>query len=737
MTHFRSNVKFIIWSGFGAIIVLMLALSSILVYKLIQQSEQFNNVVKINNVKVGLVHTMRDLIRLRSLSLNKMALSDDIFYRDDEQILFNTFANQFLRTFDKFKKFNINNAELKLTKAVQDKVNIAYPLNQKSLERLLNDDDIADVQPVIVAALAAQENILSVLNELILLQQSYAEVSVQTTNENMEDSLTLLMIVVSIAIIFSIFVSQAVSKFVSLTNKELLKATETKSMFLANMSHEIRTPLTAIIGFAKSQMIPNLPAGHNERATKIILRNSEHLLAVINDILDFTKIEAHKIEIENTEFSLFNLIDDLQASLAGVIGDKQLKFNINYNYPIPDKIKTDKIRLRQILINLGGNAVKFTEQGFVNINIRYDRLENEIYFDINDSGIGMTHEQQEMVFQTFNQADITTTRKYGGTGLGLTISSQLIKKLGGELTVISEPGVGSTFSFKIANNMSGLDNTIKLINQAPAIIGATPDHMKSEDTYLTQGTILLVEDMPDNQELISFYLRDMGATVTCVNNGKEAVEISSKNIFDLILMDMQMPVMGGLEAVHIIRERGDKYPIVMLTANVAREYKDQSLTAGCNDFLLKPLNEQALRKIVTKYLGKNETNNITASLKDECKIKDFDGNPDIIISSLIEKDPDKYNNFITKFINHLPTYVENISGSIKIKNDKELKEIIHKLKGLSGNMGFIDLSKISTNIEIAIKQANRKEITRQFDELKATAEKIYRGNEETKNNKSA
>ncbi len=745
MFKLRSNVKFIVWLGFGSVILLMLVLSSITIYKLNQQAHQFKNVVTINYAKVSLVHEMRDSIRLRSLSLNKMALSDDIFFRDDEKLYFNVFANRFLRAFIKFKEYDINKTELELTKSVQEKVNIGFPLNQNALEMLLNDDDIVKIIPIIVKALQAQENILIELDKLIALQQSSAELAVHATEKNMQDMISLLIVVVSISILFSMIVSQSVSKIVSTKNTELARATVTKSMFLANMSHEIRTPLTAIIGFAKSQMIPNLPEDHNERATKIILRNSEHLLTVINDILDFTKIESNKLELEYTEFSIFKLLDDVQSSLTGLVGEKAITFNLNYNYPLPDTIKTDKTRLRQILINLGGNAIKFTNEGFINFNIRYDRIEDDLYFDINDSGIGMTQEQQEIVFQTFSQADITTTRKYGGTGLGLTISKELVNKLGGDLSIISEVDVGSTFSFKIKNHNENLST--KFLNLAPGIIEVNNKSKKTADTeenHLVHGSVLLVEDMPDNQELISFYLQEMGAIVTTVENGKVAVDITENKIFDLILMDMQMPVMGGLEAVRLIRERGDQSPIVMLTANASNEFKVESVNAGCNDFLPKPINEENLLSMVKKFLRVIKQNNSVKpgktnkiiTVDDNAEAED-EADPEVIISSLIKQDPVKYSKFITKFVNYLPTYVDEISESIKIKNDIELKEVTHKLKGVGGNMGFQILTDISAEFEIAIKQGNRDEIARLFDELKSAAKKIYRGNEFESNKQQA
>ncbi len=734
MSELRFNAKLIIWSGFGVVIVLMLLLSSVMIFKLNQQIDQFENVVKVNNTKVSLVNIMRDSIRLRSLSLNKMALSDDIFLKNNEKLKFDIYANRFIRAFDKFSRFELNESELTLISLVKSKTDVGYPLSQKASAMILSDTGINTVKPIIIDALTAQENNLVVLDELIALQKSYADKSFNIAESNMNNILTLLLIVVSIAILFSVLVSQAVSRVVSLKNIELANAIEAKSMFLANMSHEIRTPLTAIIGFAKSQMIPNLPKDHNERATKIILRNSEHLLTVINDILDFSKIEAKKLDIELTTFSLFKLLDDVYYSLLSLIKDKPLQFNINYNYPLPKKIRTDKTRLRQILMNLGGNAIKFTDEGYINLNVRYDRVNDEIFFDINDTGIGMTADQQQQVFQTFNQADVSTTRKYGGTGLGLTISNELVGKLGGNLTLMSEVDVGSTFSFKISNKLRESNEDIELLNQETTEPEALDEHAHDGNKFRVQGSILLVEDMPDNQELISYYLEELGATVTTVAHGKKAVELTSRMTFDLVLMDMQMPIMGGIEAVNLIRERGDKCPIVMLTANAAKEFKEQSLSSGCNDFLVKPIDEEQLTRVVEKYLSVVESETLVAQAS--VAEQELTDKSEVIVSSLIKKDAAKYNKFITKFVNYLPTYVDEISEYIKLRNDNELKVVAHKLKGVGGNMGFEIITDISANFEIAIRQGNRDEIARLFKELKAAANKIYRGNESIKNSQT-
>jgi len=773
MGKLRSNVKFIIWAGFSSVITLLIILSTVAIYQLNMQSVQFREVVLVDNSKISIAHQMRDAVRMRSLSLNRMALSDDIFYRDEERDNFDKFANRFQDAYKKFETFNLNFAELEIQKLMLEKINIGFPLNQEALTILLDDGDVAEVNPVIVRALVAQEAILFHLDELIILQQSYAETSLADTERGLADMMNILIVLVIIAIFFAIAVSQYVSIVITKINASLSAALKTKSMFLANMSHEIRTPLTAIIGFAKSQMIENLPLKNSLRASKIILRNSEHLLTLINDILDFTKLESDKLEVENRDFSLFELLDDVQSSVVGNIGDKAVKFSINYNYPLPNSIHSDKTRLRQILLNLTGNAVKFTEQGYINFNIRYDRITHELFFELQDSGIGMSKEQQDAIFQTFSQADISTTRKYGGTGLGLTISKKLINKLGGQIKVSSELGSGSCFSFSILNQIYKKENELKYVN----IPNDNVDNNSSRtdtashasvgvSSVQVDGNVLLVEDMPDNQELIRFYLVEMGATVTIADNGKIAVDKTAETKFDLILMDMQMPVMGGFEAVKQIRQRGDKTSIVMVTANAMQEDKNQSILLGCDDFLTKPIDEESLMQVIKKYLpasnfaatqaanNENELSNQSAvkavdedksNTKSDTKNTNDSGNSEsdnavshditknvnsnIIVSTLMQKNSTKYSKFISKFVNYLPSYINEFSDYIDAKNDIELKLVAHKLKGVGGNMGYMALTEISRNFELAIQQGNREEITRLFEELKDTAQKIYRGME--------
>jgi PAS domain S-box-containing protein len=388
-------------------------------------------------------------------------------------------------------------------------------------------------------------------------------------------------------------------------------ATRAKSEFLANMSHEIRTPMTAILGFADVLLgEPDLVRAPPERveAIRTIQRNGEYLLQLINDILDLSKIEAGKLEIEKMSCSPREVLGDLSSLMQVRADAKGISLNIGVEGPIPERIQSDPTRLRQILINLVSNAVKFTESGGVRTVARLahgpDR-ESLLEFHVTDTGIGMTEEQVGKLFQPFTQADSSTTRKFGGTGLGLTISKRLAEALGGDITVLSEPGLGSTFTLTVA---TGSLEGVRLIDDADW--EATPESPKPTPepvaTIRPGCRILLAEDGPDNQRLIGFMLRKAGAEVTIAENGQAASERAlhawqSDAPFDVVLMDMQMPVMDGYTATRQLRAAGYDGPIIALTANAMDGAQEKCLASGCNDYASKPIQRERLFEAVARW----------------------------------------------------------------------------------------------------------------------------------------
>jgi CheY-like chemotaxis protein len=338
----------------------------------------------------------------------------------------------------------------------------------------------------------------------------------------------------------------------------------------------------------------------------IILNSSRNLLQLINAILDFSKIEAGKLQTEIIECNFEQFIGDIDSFLGPIAREKKLDFNILRCSDLPAVIHTDPVRLRQCLVNLTGNAIKFTSQGHVYINISTERLSERdfIRFDVEDTGIGIPKDKQSSIFEAFTQADGSTTRKFGGTGLGLTITRQLVELLGGTLSLQSTEGKGSVFTIllpagvnldevEIVNPYSAMDELISELQSA-----------SPQPAAPRGGRILVAEDAAANQKLITVLLERMGYRVTIAENGKEALEALEKDSYDLIFMDMMMPVMNGYTATQKLRSKGCVLPIIALTANAMKGDDQKCYEAGCNEYISKPIDRQKLKMLLAKYMNR-------------------------------------------------------------------------------------------------------------------------------------
>jgi len=378
-------------------------------------------------------------------------------------------------------------------------------------------------------------------------------------------------------------------------------ANRAKSDFLANMSHEIRTPMNAIIGFSEVLDDEELTREQNEYID-IIKDSARSLLATVNDILDLSKIEAGKISVEIAESSLFRLLNSIESMMRPQAEQKGLEFQVVAGSALPVQIRTDAVRLRQCLVNLASNAIKFTEWGHVhiNVNLQEDNGKAYIRFDVEDTGVGIPFDKQETVFESFVQVEDQPAQALDGTGLGLTITRRLAQLLGGELTLTSRAGQGSVFSLIVP---AGVDvgsqpalGTRVIQSQRPA------DHQGFRNVRFS-GRVLVAEDALTNQMLIRLLLEKMGIDVTIVRDGREALDMALGEEFDLIFMDIHMPNMNGYKATRAIRRKGVKTPIVALTADVMKGDNLKCLAAGCTDYLPKPLDRSQLLKVVQKYLA--------------------------------------------------------------------------------------------------------------------------------------
>jgi len=416
-------------------------------------------------------------------------------------------------------------------------------------------------------------------------------------------------------------VIESTNKALEDANEAAVSATKAKSDFLANMSHEIRTPMTAILGY--SEMLREadgntLSKTQRDDAIDTVHRNGTYLLQLINDILDISKIEANKIDLEHIAFSPHAVVDDVVQLTQHKAEEKEIDLQYAWEYPIPKQVTGDPTRFKQILINLVGNAIKFTNEGQVNLTARWLEATQQLQIDVADSGVGMTAEQARSCFEAFRQADTSTTRKFGGTGLGLSISRQLAQLMGGDVSVqTTKVGAGTTMRVTVTLDVD--EDTLRIESEDAYL--SEPTTSKSSDKKIREAkqldlNILLAEDGPDNQRLITFLLKKAGARVTLAENGQLAVDAvakanADKKPFDVILMDMQMPVLDGYSATARLRDNGVDIPIIALTAHAMEGDRRKCLDAGCDDFATKPIDIETLIETIARNNNKPRQSLVT------------------------------------------------------------------------------------------------------------------------------
>lgn len=501
-------------------------------------------------------------------------------------------------------------------------------------------------------------------------------------------------------------------------------ANVSKSEFLANMSHEIRTPMTAILGYADLLLDPEQSPRERIECVQTIRRNGQHLLTVINDILDISKIEAGRMTIERIECSPAQIVIHVASLMRQRAIEKNLVFGVECVGGIPRTIRSDPTRLRQILMNLVSNAIKFTESGGVRIVVKLadsaGTANPRLRFEVIDTGVGLTPEQQARLFQPFAQADASTTRRFGGTGLGLAISQRLARMLGGEITVESAPGSGSSFFLTIEtgplDGVEMVENLQELQVNEPLPTAAPPPARQ------LRGRILLAEDGPDNQRLIAYHLRKAGAEVAVAENGAVACEkaleaVAAGTPFDLVFMDMQMPVLDGYAATTRLRTEGYTGPIVALTAHAMAGDREKCLRAGCDDFLTKPISRDGLLEIAAQYINRKQekpmpTDSQVSSTNPGAA--DAAPSPAGPLTSEYANDPDMAE-LVGTFVRDLPTRIAAIQQSLAAGDIATLRRLAHRLKGAAGGYGFPSITDYARMLE---------ETTAHTEDLKAIRDSV-------------
>ncbi len=396
------------------------------------------------------------------------------------------------------------------------------------------------------------------------------------------------------------------------------EANRAKSAFLANMSHEIRTPLTAMLGFAEilgEEDTASHKMEHRKNITETIQKSGNHLLTIINDILDLSKIEANKMTVEKVETSPLRLLCEVETLMLPSATGKGIILDVSLSNPLPDRIQCDPTRLRQVLLNLVGNSIKFTEAGRIQIKASSICENNRTFLvvDIEDTGMGMSGEQTERVFSPFGQADNSMTRIHGGTGLGLSLSRRFARMMGGDVQLLhTEIGRGSCFRMQVPlETVADAKWFVSLEQFKISMKGNAPEEPPTSSKMKLAGRILLAEDGIDNQRLIAFHLRSAGATVDTADNGRIALEMiecqeAAGMPFDLLVSDMQMPEMDGYSLARSLRKSGSKLPILALTANAMSDDEWKCIDAGCDDYTTKPINKSVLLAKCEAWLGKRK-----------------------------------------------------------------------------------------------------------------------------------
>lgn len=486
---------------------------------------------------------------------------------------------------------------------------------------------------------------------------------------------------IAVLLLATIILRRQVMQFILIRDLEqarklALQSVKIKDQFLANMSHEIRTPLNALKGFSKVLSKTKLDE-EQQQYTSIINSSSESLLHIVNDILDLSKMEAGALAIKNKAFSLRSLLREIEETYAASAAEKKLNFILKVPAELEDNICGDPERLKQVLVNLISNAIKFTNEGNVSLLLSAEGIENNmasVRFAVEDSGIGIPMDKQDLIFERFEQLDNSFVRQQGGTGLGLAITKMIVEAMGGHITVSSEPGKGSVFNFTLS---------FQLNKQPVAMEENMVQQLMPLVIHPSQNKILLAEDNKVNQLLISKLLMPFNAQIYIVGNGHEVFSLLEEQAFDVVLMDVQMPLMDGITATRLIRSKiGNSIPIIGMTAYVQPNEIEKCFAAGMNDYIPKPINEEQFFSVLKKYVHLDDLPVQNKDIVVQHASVDF-----TFLEKICNGNALHIKAILEELKKQLPVDLSAFERSLSIKDPEHLRRLVHHLKSTISPLG--------------------------------------------------
>jgi signal transduction histidine kinase/CheY-like chemotaxis protein/HPt (histidine-containing phosphotransfer) domain-containing protein len=641
---------------------------------------------------------------------------NDLFIKNNDTNLKKIISNM---TYLQSQELNSEQKSLinKLDSLVKEEIQIA----QKTLADYYsqrNNREVPNVDPGMgesvldnIAIVATSFQTLETDNISLIKKSNDAHTQKMELTNELATAFALIVIFISVLVLLrDIRRRNVLEKELRFAEKQAYKVAEMKEQFMANMSHEIRTPMNAILGFANFLNHTKLDSKQQEYINAI-RTSGENLLTIINDILDFSKIEAGMLRIENISFSPADMLHSLQMMFSQKANDKNLSLNFNIDSGIPPTVSGDPTRLTQILVNIINNAIKFTEQGGVSVTAKVDsesKDEITLEFQIKDSGIGISPENLKTIFDRFNQADTDTTRKFGGSGLGLSIVKKLVELQKGQINVDSNLGLGSVFTFRIPYKKNP---DVQSFITSPNIIPTASDNINS--------TVLVVEDNPMNQKLAQSLLDYWGFSCEIANNGRIALEKLKVKKFNLILMDIQMPELNGYDTTSAIRlNLRIQTPIIAMTAHALPGEREKCLSFGMNDYISKPIRENELLQLINKYIA---TQNIHVPEKSENKREVVHPEKNInlqYLNDLANGNPDFVKQMIQLFLTEAPQELAKLEQAVNLEDFTEIYSIAHKFKSTTSFVG-IDNSDLAAIEKSAKGNLDLEEIRNRLNHLKS------------------